>query len=188
MISKRREKIIAMLTGAAVALLALDQYAVMPYLDAKARVEADLEVAREQQAEANRLLENRARVARAWAGLLASGLKEDPAAAESQALHRLRDCGQNSRVDLQGVKPERVGRVGDFAQVRLQATGVGTTAAIARMLELIETSEIPMKISDLRITSRKEGNDDLSFALGISTLVFSPAPEKPKPAAKGETK
>ena len=77
---------------------------------------------------------------------------------------------------LQGVRDlaDRVARVGDFQQIRLQATGLCSTAAMAQLLYSIETAQIPMKINEFRLTSRKEGSDDLTFALSVSTIVFSP--------------
>ncbi len=193
MIANRREKIIALVLIGALGILAFDQYALTPYFDARKNVSADLEAATTRERKASRLLNNQARVERAWRELLAGPLKTDPAAAESQALHAVRDWAQNSRVDLQSLKPERIGRTGDFQQIRVQATGTGTTAAVSALLSQVESAKIPMRVNELRLTSRKEGTDDLSFSLSVSTVLFSPAPEKTPGArtatpAKGEAK
>lgn len=179
MLASQREKMIALVLLAVLGLLVVDQYLFTPYLDQRAKVQNELDLATQKQQNAQRLLENRIRVNRAWNDLLAGGLKTDPAAAESQTLHAMRDWAQSSRVDLQSLKPDRIGRTGDFQQIRIQATGNATTAAFANLLSQIETATIPVKVNELRLTSRKEGNDDLAFAMSVSTIVFSPAPEKP---------
>ena len=191
MLANRREKIIALILVAVLGLLVLDMYVYTPYTDERARVSKALDEAVKKEDKAQRLLRARARTDSQWKTLLDQGLKTDPAAAESQALHYMRTWADSSRVDFQSLKPDRVARSGDFQQIRIQATGTTTTAAFAKLLSQIETATIPMKVNDLRLTSRKEGNDDLSFAMSVSTIVFSPAPPKPvagKPAAKGEAR
>jgi hypothetical protein len=88
---------------------------------------------------------------------------------------------------MQSLKPDRVARVGDFQQIRIQAAGTASTASFAGMLGDIESETIPMRVNDLRLAARKEGVDDLTFSMTVSTIVFSPAPEK-KPVARPTTK
>jgi hypothetical protein len=190
-LANRREKIIAVVTVAVLGLLVIDQYVLNPYLDERARVEKSLNEATASSNKADSLLKARKETDGAWSAMLKSGLTTDPAAAESQALHKMREWSDASRVEMQSLKPDRVARSGDFQQIRIQATGNTSTAAFANLLSLIETATIPIKVNEFRLTSRKEGADDLSFALSVSTVVFSPAP--PKPAAghsapKGEAR
>ena len=191
MIANKREKIFSLIMLSSLGLLLVDRYALTPYFEASKSVASDLQEATAKEEKASRLLTNQSRVDRAWHELTSGPLKSDAAAAESQALHAMRDWAQGSRVDLQSLKPERIGRVGDFQQIRVQATGTGTTSAVAVLMNQIETAKIPMRINDVRLTSRKEGTDDLSFSMSVSTVLFSPAPEKAPNARntpKGEAK
>jgi hypothetical protein len=51
----------------------------------------------------------------------------------------------------------------------------------------IETTDLPLQINDLRLSSRKEGMNDLAVQLTVTTIVFSPAPTtKPAKAAQAQ--
>lgn len=184
MVVSRREKIIGGVVLAVLGLLALDTYAISPYVVEHDRVVDAMDTAGRKLGKAQKLLKNRKQVAADWRIALESGLKTDPSAAENQALHAISDYAQANRISLESLKPDRAARVGDFQQIRIQATGAGSTAAIANLLYRVESAKIPLRVTDLRLNSRKDGTDDLSFALNVSTIVFSPAPETKRPAAK----
>jgi hypothetical protein len=190
-LANRREKIIAIVTVAVLGLLVIDQYVLNPYVEERDRVAKALNEATASRKKADGLLKARKQTEDAWSALLKGGLKTDPGDAESQAVHKMREWSDSSHVDMQSLKPDRVARSGDFQQIRIQATGNATTAAFANLLGMIETATIPIRVNEFRLTSRKEGADDLTFALSVSTVVFSPAPPKASavhPAPKGETR
>lgn len=187
MLANRREKIIALVLLAVVGLLVADQYLLTPYLQERERLSKALDETTLKAEKAQKLLDARVRTNREWRGLLESGLTTDAATAEAQALNKVRQWAEESRVDLQSLKPDRVARSGDFQQVRIAAAGSGSTAAVASLLNRIETAKIPIKVNEVRLASRKEGNDDLTFSMSVSTIAFSPAPaKKPRVAVKGD--
>lgn len=190
MVANRREKLIAIVLGAALVLLLADTYLWTPYQEEDAKVKLDIAALAPTFTREQRLVDpgNRKRVDGKWKDLLAGGLKTDPAAAESQAMRWMRTYAENARIDLQSLKPERIARNGDFQQIRIQATGNGTTSGLANMVWQIENAPLPLRVTDLRLTTRKEGSDDLTFSLNVGTIAFTPAPEKPaaRTPAKGE--
>lgn len=190
MVANRREKLIAIVLGAAILLLLGNTYLWDPYWAEDAKVKADITALAPKFAREQRLVnkDNRKTVDDQWNGLLAAGLKTDPAAAESQAMRWMRTFAENTRIDLQSLKPERIARTADFQQIRIQATGNGTTSGLANMIWQIENARIPLRVTDLHMTARKEGTDDLTFSLNVATIAFTPAPEKPaaRTPAKGE--
>lgn len=188
MLANRREKIIAIVLAAGLVLLLADTYLWSPYQDESAKVSGDLAAESGKLLIAQRLVRDRHGVDQKWKALLAGGLKTDPATAESQALYAMRDFAQNTRIDLQSLKPERIARSGDFQQIRIQATGNGTTSGLANMIWQIENARIPLRVTDLRLTARKEGTDDLSFSLNVATIAFTPAPKTKDPAARTPAK
>lgn len=185
----RREKIIAITLAGAIGLLLVDRWALTPYLQERQRLTRELDNATDRMDKANRLFANQRKVDQAWRDLTSAGLTSDVVAGETQALHAVRDWAQANRVDLQAVKTDRPIRMGDFQQIRLQISGAGPTAAISGFLYSIETARVPMHLAEFRANARKEGSDDLSFSLTVSTIVFSPAPEKPArtPAPKAQS-
>jgi hypothetical protein len=167
----KRERIIAIALGAAVALLVADTYLLTPYVEERSRISDDRDVVEGKLANAQKLLNSRKAVERNWALRVSQGLKSDPAAAETQALHALRDWAQNARIDLQSLKTDRASRSGDFLQIRLQATGAGRAASIASFLRQVETATIPLRIIDFHANARKEGTDDVTFNISVSTIL-----------------
>jgi len=51
-------------------------------------------------------------------------------------------------------------------------------AAISRFMWRLQTSKVPIRVTDLSITTRRDGIDDLSLDLGISTLYLPPESTK----------
>ncbi len=50
--------------------------------------------------------------------------------------------------------------------------------AASRLLWSLETASIPVRVTEMHITPRKEGTDDLSVQLSISTLCLLPDTDK----------
>ena len=92
------------------------------------------------------------------------------AQAESQVLHALRDWSQDSRLTLSSVKPGKVVERGELLEMSFQAAGTGSMSAVSRFLWRIETARLPIRIHQLQLGARKEGSDDLSLQLSLSSL------------------
>jgi hypothetical protein len=65
--------------------------------------------------------------------------------------------------------------------------GTGNMRAVARFLYLAETTTLPLRIRELQIGSRKEGTDDLSVQLKLSTLYMGLESAEAPQAAGGKT-
>ena len=53
----------------------------------------------------------------------------------------------------------------DFQEVRYVATAEGNTASIAALMNNIERTNMPIRLDEVKLTSKKEGVDDLKKAL-----------------------
>ena len=56
--------------------------------------------------------------------------------------------------------------------------------AVARFLYAMEMAEIPLRVVDVTVTSRREGTDDLNVQVGLATIYLPP--EEPG-ATAGDT-
>jgi hypothetical protein len=182
-ILSRREKWIARATGAAIGLFVLDYVALSPLMarradlaDRVARAEGEVRIA-EQTVDRGKVMSQR------WQEMTAAGLGADASAAEAQALHALRDWAQDAGLSLTSLKPERTERVKQFNQITIRATGQGNLRSVGRFLYHIQAGDIPVRVTDFQIAARKEGTDDLTLQLGVSTIALAP-PEKPRPGAR----
>jgi len=150
-----------------------------PLTDRLTDLDAQLKVKQDERSTADGLKAKKGSAERDWATMSRNVLQRDASAAESKILNDVRDWAQEAGMNLSSLKPERVPeKQGDFYKESFRATGGGQMSQIARFLNRIQTASIPVRITDLSITSRKEGNDDLSVSVGIATIYLVPDSEK----------
>ncbi len=177
----KRERYIAMATGAVVGLLVLDSLVLTPWMEARADLTMRLEARREEMARAEQTFTNLRRANRRWAEVAGGTLRDDASAAESQLLNALRDWSQEAGLTLSAVRPDRSGAAGGFGRVTLRATGAGRMGDVTRFLWNVETAGVPVRMEELQLTTRKPGEDDLSMQFTLATIHLEP------PAAEGGT-
>ena len=189
MILSKRERLIMVLTLAAVSILVLDRYVLTPLLDGrsslqarKARLQGDME-------QADRLFTRRRQVDQRWRQMLTGSLKRDPAEAESQILHALGNWSEQTGLNLSALRPERSTEKTDVREITFHISGSGSMNSISRFVWCLETAEIPIKVKVLSLASRKEGIDDLSLQLRFSTLYLATeAPSLVEASARNDPK
>lgn len=179
----KRERTIAIVTGAAVGIFALDRYVLTPYQVERSAVAAEKREVLDDMGDTERLFVREKLKKRRFREMLAGGLKSDPAETEEQLLNAVQSWAQEAGVNLTNTKPERVNRNDRVQVVKLRAIGTGTTAAVSRLLWKLETANIPLKVEDLQLGSRRDGVDDLSVTLTVSTIWVTPEPQQQRTAA-----
>ena len=181
----QREKMIAIVVAIAIALLAIDQLFLTPMLDRLGTANRIIQDGRIAVNDADALRNNSVRAQRNWTTIAGDTLKRDASTAEQQLLNRIQDWAQSSSLSLTSLKPERNEKEKDFDRVTIRTSGNGTMSQIGRFLYALNESKVPVRVSDLQITSQKDGADDLSVQLGISTIYLQPEPQKNGQQATG---
>jgi type II secretory pathway component PulM len=187
----KRERYISIGVGAAVALLAMNYLLWEPYAQRRDEVLAIRDDVSAQQKAAAETFDRQHRLKPIWTDITNGGLKTDPAEADSQARHAVLDWMQSAGVNLKAVNPERTTNVNQFQVISFHVTGTAHMPSLARLLWSLETATIPVRVNDLQIKPQKEGTDELTVDLSISTLCLPPAttppgktpPATPAPAA-----
>ena len=179
MVLSKREKYIAFGTAAAVVILTLDQIVLTPYFARRASIQAEQQQVIGDIDKANDLFARERKLRAVWADMQKGGLKIDPSEAESQALQAVLDWAKSAEVELAALKPERSTQEKSFQVIRFHVTGTGPMASIARLLWSVETAKVPVRVNDIQVASRREGTDDLSVQLSVSTLCLVPDADKP---------
>jgi hypothetical protein len=183
-----RERNIVIVVGAVIGLFLVDRYAWTPYMEARERSRGDLAAARNMQAKVLQVIRYERVHKETFDRMIADGLKSDASAAESQIQHAVDDWKRDARLELTTVKRERMEQDKVFGRIVYRASGSGTMSSIARFLWNVQTSRIPSRIVDLQIAGRqgaKEGTDDLTVTVAISTLVRGQVPATTGPSAAG---
>jgi hypothetical protein len=182
MVFTQREKIILAATIAVLCVLALDVYVLTPLLDEHSALEARRGHLTTRMARAGSVLNRRRLLQQKWRAMVAGGLKRDPAEAESQLLRLLRDWSSDSGLRLAALRLERSTEKTELPEITVHASGTGSMSAVSRLLWRIEKSKAPVKISMVQLGSRKDGTDDLSLHVKVSTLYWPTAQAAPAKA------
>jgi Tfp pilus assembly protein PilO len=183
MILSRRERLIIAATLIVVAMLVLDRYAVTPLLNARDAADAQKQGLLDEMDRGRATLASEREIDPKWQKMVAAGLKQDPTEAESQVLHAVGDWATEAGLRLSSMKPERVPEKKHLQEITFQATGTGSMNAVARFLWRVETAGIPIRLKELQLGSRKEGTDDLTLQLRLSTLYQAATPPAPTSGA-----
>ncbi|HZZ41383.1 MAG TPA: hypothetical protein VFE58_00460 [Tepidisphaeraceae bacterium] len=175
----KRERNIVVVVAAVILLFMADRYLWSPYMASREEGQADLAAARAKQSKIIHLIKDDKANRLKFDKMIADGLKMDASEAESQMLHAFDDWARDSRLNLPSIKRERMEQDKVFGRIVFRASGAGTMAAISRFLWDVQTAKIPTRIVDLQISGRqgaKEGTDDLTMTVAISTLVRGRVP------------
>lgn len=172
----RREQLILMAAAAVISLLVLDRYVVTPFLDSWEQVTAEKRRLQQELATAGNLFDRRRRMQERWAEILDSRLESDPARAESQVLSALHGWSQNTGLRLSSLKPEHSREKDELRRVSFQLSGTGHMRSVVGFLWNVETSPLPLKVTELQLSTPGEGRELLTLQLRVST-VYVPGQE-----------
>jgi|KBSMisStandDraft_5_1062788.scaffolds.fasta_scaffold734828_2 hypothetical protein len=187
MVLSKREKYIGLATAAAVALLALDSFALTPYVARRDAIAAGRADAVRQLSDAASLTERQTKLRPIWTELQKGGLKVNPSQAESQTIQAVIDWAKAAGIELAALKPERSSQEGQFQVISFNVTGTGSMQAASKLLWSIETATIPVRVNDMQVTPRREGTDDLSIRLSVSALCMPPTADNSPDKSPGTT-
>ncbi len=166
----KRERYIGIATAAVIGMLLFDQIIYSPLTDRLTAADTRVQAAQLALTEANNTFDKSTRDRRRWRDIAGDAVKDNAPAAESQALNRVREWAQNAGLTLTSLKPTRGETAKGYDRIIVQATGTGTTSQISRFLYAAQTASIPARVTELDLSTRKEGTDDLSMQVSIATI------------------
>jgi hypothetical protein len=170
MVLSKRERYFVIGGGIIVVGLALYQFALDPAMTAIQAAQKQKGRLESQLAANKRLLAERDKVGPLWQEWMRTGIKDKPEDAEGQAYNALGQWARESGVGLILLRGERLTEKSQIPQAAFQFTGQGTMSSIRNFLVRIQKGMLPLRITDLQLSSRKDGLDDLSFTLRMSTI------------------
>lgn len=171
MVLSKRERYIALGTLTAVGILVLDRVALTPLMDARQNLKDQIDIAQTKLRESRAAIKTARANRRVWASMRERGLtSREPSEAEGEVLNNVRQWAQDARMTLSSLKPERVEKEKDFQKSSIRVTGAGGMSEIARFLWYVQTASIAVQVNELQINARKEGSDDLTVQVLLSTI------------------
>jgi len=171
MVFSKRERIVFVLTGAALAVLLLDYYVLEPLWDARNETKQRRAKLDDEMRNANLLLQKSREMSGKWREMVASGMKGQPQETESQILHAVDGWSKEVAMKVSSVvRQERSTGNTLLPEMCFHASGEGNLKAVAGFIWRLETAKFPLRIQSFQISSQKPGADDLTVQVDFSTL------------------
>ncbi len=171
----QREKMIAGAIGVVVVLFGGYALVAKPYwIDERANLERQIAKERKDQATDNDLIKSVPTRTNEWNGLRDKGLVDDLANSGADLQDSILSLAQRNRVSIEQLRPTRVLSIvkdPDFTEYKIAVNASGSSRGVWPFVYALESSQLPLRIDDLQIRSRKDGIDDLTIELNITTLV-----------------
>ncbi len=179
MVLSKREKYIGIGAISAVALLAVNSLVITPYMDTLSQIEGQQKADKQTLSDNKLLLYRQKSLQKEWQAMLASGLEADPSVAQSQTQQDLQLWARSANINLDALSSEPVTMPhGPFQLLNFNldfnTTGDRSMRQIANMLWSIESAKVPIRLSEMRIQSVREGTDNLDVKLIVSALYMPP--------------
>jgi type II secretory pathway component PulM len=170
MILTKRERYIAIASGGLIGLLLLYFVVIAPYFERRSQIALDVDAALNDRVKVDVLFRQQTSMRKVWNEMIKGGLSESQSDAVNQMHFAVNDWAGDSGVTVLKLKDERSTVDGKFVQIGFHVTGTGPMAAISNLLWRVETTAMPLRVSEIQITPLKEGVDDLQLELSLSTL------------------
>lgn len=174
MVLTQRERHIVTATIVTLSLLGVYQFVVTPYFDHRKTIAEERKKLDDEKETASHLFSRQDRLRKVWTEIQKGGLKTDPSEADSQVYNALLNWAATAGVDVPALKPDRSMQEGKFQINSYHVMLSGPLRAMSRMLWAVETANIPVRVNEIQIRPQKEGTDDLSVQLSVSTLCLLP--------------
>jgi hypothetical protein len=162
-----------------ISVLVLDRFVASPFLRSWERISSEKTALVGELENATMLFERERQARRRWHRMRRSQLRQEGSEAEGQVLHALREWSHKHRLSLSSVKPEhgRPREGEELQEIGFQLSGTGPMRAAVGFLWEVQASDLPLKISELQLASAREGRDEVSLQLRMSTIYVSPGHE-----------
>lgn len=172
---QNRQQFLALLAGAAVALLAVNYLVLEPLSRSwKARSER-LAKLRKSVESGNTLLGREAGLRETWNRMRTNTLAQDVSVADSQMLRAFDSWSKDSGVSIGGLRPQWKRTDNDLQSREYRADVTGNLAALTRFLYLAEVDPLGIRIESVELTSRDRNGDQIALALLVSGLQLRPS-------------
>jgi len=166
----RRDKMLMIIAGAVIAMLACDHLVVGPlWRTWKARAERIADLRRQVDNGTQRLPSEK--ISREmWAKMRTHTLPADVSVAENQVLKSVDQWARDSRISFTSIKPQWKQVNDEYTTLECRADAFGNLQTMAQFVYDLEVDPLPLKIEELSIMARDTEGQQLSLAVRFSGL------------------
>lgn len=174
MVLSRRERLIAAVTLLVMMIFILDRYAVSPFFEAKENISKEKQCLEDDMRHANKIFRQRKRINDKWQEMVRGGLGSNPSAMESRMLHEIRQWSHDCGLSISSIKPDRNGNEEKILkEIMFNVACRGSMDSVGQFLWQIESSQLPLRITEFQLGAREEDGRNMSLQLKLSTVYLS---------------
>ena len=169
MILSKRERNIAILTGACVVGLALYFLVYTPYSTWRDGMDRQRIDQNSEQADADRVFHKQKVMRKIEMEMRAGGMQDDNLEAEARARNQITEWAGRNNVEIDSVTHALPVDVNKVSVAGFALDGRGSTSTIAKLLWAVESAPFPVRVQSVDLNP-DEGTDHLTFGLNVTTL------------------
>jgi len=173
---KNRQRLLVVLAGLAVALLAGDRFLFRPLTSVWKKRSEEITKLRDACARGAQLLKREDAIQSWWEARRPYVLTNDASAAQAQLCGAIDRWAQESRVTITSVKPQYRRIDNDAAVMECRVDSAGDLGTLTRFLYNLESDPQAIRIQDLNLTARDDSGQQITLALQLSGLILNPRP------------
>lgn len=172
---EHRQRLLAIVAGAAIGLFALDSLVVKPYLEAWRDRRDRIESLDQQLVRGRALLERADALEQRWESMQRQALPADRSVAEDTVLRAAARWARESRVNFTSLTPQWRQPEPGYELLECRAGITGSLGEIARFLFELERDTVAVRVDELQLSSEDDRGRQLSANLRFSGLRFATA-------------
>ena len=174
MILSKRERYILVAVVVVVGIFILDKVALTPLLERRKALDTETTAVNLELVRAGDLRDSRKSLQQKWRTMGLAGLKTEASDAERMMLNSVSAWAQESRLTLSSLKQDRTEADKQFQKMVIRATAKGNMESVTRFLYRVRNATIPVRVTEIQVTSANERTDELTMQVGLTTIYYAP--------------
>ena len=174
-----RQRLLAIIAGAVVALLVLDSFVIEPLYHTWQAHAAEISRLNAAVTNGRNTIARATQNDRRWRDMQANALAKEPSQAEGDVYAAFDRWAVASRVELSGIRFQwKRGGTDKYSLLEGRIDTTGTLTALSHFLYELERSALALRVDSLEITSRDDSGQKLGLSLIVSGLRLTPLERK----------
>jgi len=174
---KDRQKLLVIVTVAAVALFLADQLVLEPLLKAWKAREVKLNALRGQIARGRMLVQRERGLRNHWEEMTRKSLTNNLSAAEQQMFRAIDSWAQDTGVIVNAITPQWKPDSDEYITFDCRVDASGDIGRLSRFLYRAEREPLALRIQGVELAARDKDGQQLALALQLNGLMLNPPPK-----------
>jgi hypothetical protein len=172
---KDRQKLLVIVTVAAVGLFAADALVRAPLVSAWNARAARITQLRNQVTRGKMLVQRERYIRNRWQDMQSKALTNNTSAAEQQVVRAIDSWAQDTGVIVNAITPQWKHDSDDYISYECRVDAAGDISRLSRFLYRAEREPLALKMESVELNARDKDGQQLSLGLQLNGLVLTPS-------------